>query len=204
MMQRYHSPVGSGDGTSTRTVDYIKEYTGSGYAGYPELKGPLMRPDDWGTWVKYSEAAAENAALREEAKRTTALAESRQKQIDHLKQSIKDFDEQLPAYKSVYDAWVRTCIKLGMSSSTQISATEAEIDRLIRDAKEEGQTRTSQLINELYHDRARLERVVADAVAICEAAVGICDEQDQMVDGDWEPEFRGHAQQFIDTHKVGE
>lgn len=191
-MQRYYPPVGSGDGTSMRTVDYIKAYAGSDRA---ELNEPVMRLSPTGMWVKYWDA-----------KSADDLAESRQKQIDHLKQSIKDFDTQLPAYKTVYDAWMRTCIKLGMSSSTQVSETEAEIDRLIRNAKEDGplQTRTSQLINELYHDRARLERVVADAVEICEAAVEICDEQDQMVEGGWEPGFSGHAQQFVDTHKVGE
>lgn len=74
-------------------------------------------------------------------------------------------------------------------------------------------TRTNQLLNELYHDRARLERVVADAADVIEtlgsAIERITDSEDfselapedsdlmAVEYGNW---LLGIAQQFVDTH----
>lgn len=249
-MQRYFSPFGTGSGTEVRVADFIAARTSGRFAQYATADEMVMREDPLGVWVDYHVAD-------DEIRKQTALAESRQQQIDALKQSVRDFsaaaeltaserskaaawdsiyalidnrtscggglsavtkaltkvfDDQklakqmVTAHQATYDAWVRTYQKLGKRPNSPMAETEAEIDRLIahRDAREDGplQTRTSQLLNELYHERARLENVVEDAVEIMEVAVQIVNEQQELCDdGDtFEPEFRGHAQQFIDTH----
>ena len=58
-----------------------------------------------------------------------------------------------------------------------------------------GDTRTNQLLNELYHDRARLERVVKDAVELCQTAMQL--EETERDDSEY---VLGLLQQFVDTH----
>lgn len=57
-------------------------------------------------------------------------------------------------------------------------------------------TRTNQLLNELYHDRARLERVVRDAVELCLTAMEL--EETERDDSEY---VLGLLQQFVDTHE---
>jgi hypothetical protein len=53
------------------------------------------------------------------------------------------------------------------------------------------------LLNELYHDRARLERAVKDAVDLCETAMQL--EETTRDDSEY---VLGLLQQFVDTHKA--
>jgi len=68
---------------------------------------------------------------------------------------------------------------------------------------EHERTRTNQLLNELYHDRARLERVIEDAVALLQDCVE-CAAVNNLVDAHGEKigdcSLFGSIQQFIDTH----
>lgn len=52
------------------------------------------------------------------------------------------------------------------------------------------------LLNELYHDRARLERVVKDAVELCQTAVQL--EKTERDDSEY---VLGLLEQFVDTHQ---
>lgn len=249
-MQRYFPPFGTGSGTDVRVADFIDARTSGSFAKFATADELVMREDPYGHWVRHHDADVE-------IRKQTALAESRQKQIDALKQSVKDFsaaaeltaserskagawdsiyalvdnrtscgpglpavtqaltkvfDDQklakqmVTAHQATYNAWVRTYQKLGKRANSPMAETEAEIDRLIahRGAREEGplQTRTSQLLNELYHDRARLENVIEDAVKIMEAAVdNLEDYQDEIDDVETGAvELVGHLKQFIDTH----
>jgi flagellar biosynthesis/type III secretory pathway protein FliH len=52
------------------------------------------------------------------------------------------------------------------------------------------------LLNELYHERARLERVVKDAVELCQTAIQL--EETERDDSEY---VLGLLQQFVDTHE---
>jgi len=54
------------------------------------------------------------------------------------------------------------------------------------------------LLNELYHDRARLERAVNDAVELCQTAMQL--EETERDDSEY---VLGLLQQFVDTHEGG-
>jgi len=60
-------------------------------------------------------------------------------------------------------------------------------------ADQSNATRTNQLLNELYHDRARLERAVKDAVTLAKSVIANIPEVDDT-------ELAGHLLQFVDTH----
>ncbi len=79
----------------------------------------------------------------------------------------------------------------------------AVIDEASRDDSDR-----KRLLNELYHDRARLERVVDDACQLVErltdfiAGVPLEDEHGNDMDCNDQREFvMGNGQQFVDTHQ---
>lgn len=66
----------------------------------------------------------------------------------------------------------------------------------VKQVKEPDQ-RTNQLLNELYHDRARLERVVTDAVNTMEAVLDLLDGTSPLS----KDTLYGTLCQFVDTHQ---
>lgn len=195
-MRRYHSPVGTGGGTTTSVKDFV-------YSRAVEYDADtVMREADQGYWVRHTDAMGHIRVAEAMTLEAQEVSRKQQSLIQELERERDAHEVDRCALLNVYEAWVRTYKKLGQSAVSPMGETEALIDKLIgtRDAKTEGplQTRTSQLINELYHDRARLERVVADAVSVMETVESALD---VLYGEDDQAEIMGHVKQFVDTHK---
>lgn len=178
-----------------------------------EESGPYMasKSDD-GYWTEY-EAAMEHADDAFERGLDQGRKEGQVK-VD----AIKDMNQaELTAeynrgYNDGFMVWSTT--GRPVQTSDDILKPDAGEDVSVLD------TRTNQLLNELYHDRARLERVVADACDIIGGSIGQYEDvllltdwmKHQQVDGNLKmgPVARrvadtavgdiGVAQQFVDTH----
>lgn len=160
-MKRYHSLLGTGSGIGCHiTPDMLAA------ADTTEA----MRENHSGCWVTYHEARGIedrlNAITQQLAINTaefdasTAAAYDRgliqgrkegQVKVDAMRAAVAGYQDPETIQKRVDAAY-----ELGLTQGrTQASQTVVDMT---------SDTRTNQLLNELYHDRARLEKVVATAV----------------------------------------
>jgi hypothetical protein len=98
-------------------------------------------------------------------------------------------DERADSYGNGYANGM--VVGLAKAQNKALSATLTGIPL----ADQSSATRTNQLLNELYHDRARLERVVKDAVALAKSSATALQWLNK------EPEHVGFLRQFVDTHE---
>lgn len=94
------------------------------------------------------------------------------------------------AHSMLYIDGVSLVSMLEQANANGWNENQAQIDK----EQEQIAARTNQLLNELYHDRARLEKVVADAVELMDKAYEI------LVDDEESDFTSGLLHQFIDTH----
>lgn len=89
------------------------------------------------------------------------------------------------------------------------SISKGQIDK----GQEQITARTNQLLNELYHDRARLEKVVNDGVQVIDTLLKVTentrigaaqDDTGELSDEEYIAWAYGLGQQFVDTHGDGE
>lgn len=134
-MQRYHTIQGTSDGL----YDFVRmEHVGL----------EIMRMDTYGHWVKFNDA--QKAA---DASRAEGLAQGRKDGETKVTSLLAITDSEL---KAAYERGVADGVSNHTGSWSPPSATlrGTAADVQVCD------TRTNQLLNELYHDRARLEHVV--------------------------------------------
>jgi hypothetical protein len=95
----------------------------------------------------------------------------------------------------------------GTANPEMDSATFGRMQRFVADQadriaeRDQTDKLTKQLLNELYHDRARLEKVVQDAVAVIQKAYNQMFDIDttSVIENEWHYTM-GQMSQFVDTH----
>lgn len=190
-MKRYHSLLGTGSGIGCHITPAMLAAADTTEA---------MRENHSGCWVTYHEARGIedrlNAITQQLAVNTaefdasTAAAYDRglvkgrqegQVKVDAMQKAVAvDPDAHIAGLEVEYTRGLEYGKRFG--SVTKIDASS--------------DTRTNQLLNELYHDRARLEKVVAAAVKLAdEAAVSAS----ALLEGLYPGEGRGLTQQAADV-----
>jgi hypothetical protein len=175
-MQRYHSVQGSGQGLDYRIT---QEEVGK-FAMHKAVLGN-------GFWVLYDDAKKEIGA---------ALAQGRAEGQTKL-DAYMDLDKQ-----EITQADLDTAYQNGLNNASEFSRIQGVVsDQADRIAARD--KRTEQLLNELYHDRARLEKVVAEAASLVDLGHNLLlarqQGKDPSIVGD-EDYILGHMAEFVDTH----
>jgi hypothetical protein len=92
--------------------------------------------------------------------------------------------------------------KAGMSAPVPLTETQqyqAGV-RFMEDKMRAEAATGKKLLNELYHDRARLERIVQDAVAVIETALDDVVSHEDTPESEKRSFVEGILRQFVDTH----
>lgn len=216
-MQRYHT-TGMGEGIGKTMEECYESRTAHDYS-------KTMFASDFGYWVKY-DAAVANACSEFSA----GLAQGRkegQVKVDALKDlacaelheqteaafdrgfaagAVTDDDSDTAEYNRGYHDGFMVWSTTGrpVQASDDIRKLDAGQDVAVLD------TRTNQLLNELYHDRARLEKVVKDIASTAKhTAADIAALMEQLYPDGIAPMTQatvdvtidaGMLRQFADTH----
>lgn len=199
-MKRYHSYPGTGSGDDM-TIEAAKAQN-CDFGWDPSTK--VMREHNSGTWVKFDEIIT-SQDIKQEFDRGYKVGciqgrKEGQVKVDAMQAAVAGYVDP-----DKHIAGLETEYQRGLEHGKQVIAVWPQYTNGVK--QDPTDTRTNQLLNELYHDRSRLERVVKDAVALM---TGI----DQYLQEDFETGSEGRwvdqdsmrsyltgcIDQFVDTH----
>lgn len=160
-MKRYYSYPGTGDGDHI-TIDQVKTQN-LGIGWDPSTK--VMREHEVGTWVKYDDTKEEfDRGLSQGRKEGQVKVDAMQKAVAGYLDPETVVKRTVDARQDGYDQGIAQ----GRLDAAQSVAFWPQYTNGVK--QDPSDVRTNQLLNELYHDRARLEKVVATAVKLADEA----------------------------------